>query len=258
MKKLIAWMWAAGSVLLACGTEGYSQTANPLAPPLPSPRIGVEAGIMINQQSGTYISDCGCGFTSGKGNGFFIGGIYEMFLTPKLELIGKAGFRFGSISAKNANDTNEETVDQSTQMRYKTGIGVNENADLKITYLTIIPMIRYNIYKGLFIAAGPSLGLAFSSHALVQESIGQNGYTFADGSTTRTIRDDVIPNVSAIRFGIAGTVGYDIPVSPTLFFAPSFSIDLPLTAAQSGADWKIMAFQISGAIKWSMHPTGAQ
>lgn len=253
MKKFILRLSAAGILLMIFNRAGYSQSANPLAPPLPSPRVGVEAGITINQQSGTFLSDCGCAFSSGSGNGILVSGIGEMFLTPKWELMGKVSYRYKSLTSNNSNDTDEMVLDPTTNMIIEQPVPLNENATAKISYLTIVPMIRYNVYQGLFLAAGPSIGFAMSSDLSAQESFAQGGYTFKDGGTTRSIQSGPVPNINSFNVAFDGEIGYTFPLSETLFFVPSFSFDLPLTSVESGTDWKIMTYQITGAIEWSLH-----
>ncbi|HZV12975.1 MAG TPA: outer membrane beta-barrel protein, partial [Candidatus Kapabacteria bacterium] len=220
---------------------GYSQSANPLAPPLPSPRVGVEAGLNINQQSGTFQSDCGCEFSSGTGNGIVISGIGEMFLSPKVELMGKISYRFKTMDANNATDTNETVFDPVSHTIIEQPAGLNQQAKATVTYIAVTPMIRYNMFKGLFIAAGPSIGLAMSSDLLVQESFTQSGYSFQGGATTESTQPEAsIQNLDAFYFALNAELGYAIPLSETLFFVPSVSIDFPLTSVQSGTNWKIM------------------
>lgn len=254
MKRTLLRACTTGIFLLMFFRVGYSQSANPLAPPLPLPRVGIEAGLTLNQQSGSFQSDCGCDFTSGSGNGVTISAIGEKFLTEKWEFMGKISYRLKGMTANTPSDTDESVLDTSMNKLIQQPVPLNQQATAKITYISIVPMIRYNVYRGLFVAAGPALGFVLSSDLRVQESFAQSGYSFSDGGTVEDKQPEgPIQNITSFSLGLDGQIGYTFPISENLFFVPAVSFEFPLTTVQSGTDWKIMTYQITGAVEWSIH-----
>jgi len=262
MIKFTPGFWAANLTPLAllyillCMTSVtvFGQTGSPLAPPFPGPRIGVQAGITENEQQGQFETDCGCAYPKGSGTGITIAALGERFIGKKWSLVGMF-----SISMKNTTSTNDSLSPiQKNFVKQNNAVdsgpvALTEQAKTQLTYISIVPMMRYYIASGLFLEAGPSIGFALSSNLLAQETVNTSGYTFLDGSTTRTIQNKAIPNISSFDVSLYGSLGYAFQLSKLLYFTPGVAVDFPLTSVQSGTNWKIMSFQITGAITWALH-----
>ena len=233
-----------------------AQSANPLAAPTPPNRFGADIGLNINQQSGSFNSDCGCEFPSGAGTGFFVSGIAEMHLNQTVALMAKLSINNITLTSKALTSKPQTVVLPDGIVDSSSIIDMNETAVTRLTYLQITPMVRYDVFKRFFVAFGPSVGIAIGNGQSVDESVAKAGYGFwPDGSTTRTLHasSDPVASLSAIRFSLVGTLGYEFDITPKWSFVPTASVDFPLTNVTSGSTWKIMSFQIAGGVRWKVH-----
>lgn len=251
MRKILLGVATAGAILCAAGAR--AQSANPLAAPLPPPRLGAEVGVNVNQQSGTFTGNCDCPFSSGSGTSFFVSGIGEMHTAERIALMGRVSVGLMNLTSKTAVVNAQQVYDPVKDRIDTMVIPLDETATTRLTYLLITPMVRYDLLKSLFVAVGPSFGLALTSSLTVDEAIGQSGYTYLDGSSTRQLQNGGVPSLSAFRFSLSAMLGYEIPLSAKVVFVPTAAADFPLTNVASGTTWKIATYQIAGAVRWKLH-----
>jgi len=239
-------------IVMISVTSGWSQSENPLAPPFPAPKLGVEGGIGINQQQGEYASNCGCTFPSGNGSGFILDAIGERFLGYQLSLVGRFGVLLKNTSSSLMTDTNQTSLQNGAIV--KQTVPFTEQASVKLTYIAFTPTIRYYILTDrLFAEVGPSFGFLLSSNLNATEQVSQSGYTFTDGSTERQIQNGSITNGSTFNMSLFGGIGYTFQLKGRLAFSPEVFFMLPLTSVQDGSNWKIMSYQVTGTLSWTLH-----
>lgn len=250
MRRIIALTACAGALLAGSGVR--AQSANPLTAPLPPPRIGAEAGLNINNQSGSFESDCHCSFPTGSGNAIFVGAVGEMHIDRKVALMARATLSNISTVSTTSIDTLQMLFDKKTGVMDTLVIPLNEKSTATLAYLVITPMIRYDVLKNLYIALGPSIGLALSGKLHTEETVATGGYTFLDGGTVQ-VHDQSIPDLSAIRLSLSAHIGYEFEITPKLLFVPTAGMDFPLTNVASNTTWKISSFQVAGSVRWKLH-----
>ena len=241
-------------IIVFSATSGMCQEANPLAVPYPPPRVGVEAGISVNQQQGSLEADCGCTYTSGNGSGVTINGLFERFVGYQWSLVGRVGVRTISISATGTKDTFQVVYNPQTRTSTAMEIPLSEQGATNLSYITLTPTARYDITDNLFAEAGPSLGFLLSSKLVATESPSQNGTAFLNGGSTYQVQNGPIANVSSFNLSLLGALGYTLHLKNRLMVSPEVSVMLPLTSVQSSLGWKVMTYQLTAAITWAIHP----
>lgn len=234
-------------------------------PGAPPARAGVELGVGLNRQEGTFLAACNCEFADGKGTGFIANLVFELPLSYDWAISFKAGI--------NAMSTASDVVivDNAT-IRYEPGdsiasvkIKFNRHGDVSATYLTFIPGVKYQFFRGgPFIQLGAGIGILMSSKfthtrqlssstAILEDGSTIEGVTFETGTLEETLEEGEIKDVEKLRLSAIIAGGYDIPLSDKALISPMIGYDFPFNTIRSDAtatDWKISSLQLMVGLKY--------
>jgi hypothetical protein len=236
-----------------------------LGPGAPPARAGVELGIGLNRQEGTFQAACQCEFADGKGTGFIGNLVFELPLNYDWAVTFKVGMNAMSTSS------DELVVDNAT-IRYEPGdslasgqIKFNRHGDVSTSYLTFLPGVKYQFFRGgPFIQLSAGIGLLMSSkfthtRALTSSTVVMEngsvleGVTFENGTLEETLEDGEIADVEKMRISAILGGGYDIPLSEKAIISPMISYDFPFNTIRNTAtatDWKISSLQLMVGLKF--------
>lgn len=122
-------------------------------------RFGLKAGINISN-----IYENSTGFENNSKLGFMIGGLVQIPVSKKLFIQPELLY---SMQGSNATIPEEET-----------------KLNMKMSYLNIPIMFKYNVYNRLFVEVGPQIGLLLTSKITAdyqdEDAIFDDGLTFDD------------------------------------------------------------------------------
>jgi hypothetical protein len=234
-------------------------------PGAPPARAGVELGLGLQRQEGSFQAACRCEFTDGKGTGFLGALVFELPVNYDWAFSLKAG-----ITAMNANATNL-IVDTAT-MRFEPGDSVtfgtirfNRKGDVNATYLMITPGIRYQFFRGgPFLHLGAGIGILLSSKfthvreltsskvTLLNDGSVHDGVTFENGTMEETLEDGEIAQVNKTRISLVLGGGYDLPMSEKALLSPMVMYDLPLSKLRDplADNWKMSSLMLMIGLKY--------
>ncbi len=253
----------------------------PLSTPL-DPGVAVDTinvGIVIgpgwNIQSGEAFVYCDeCLFEGGAGSGFLFGILAEYGVSESVII----GSRFmiegrGMLAEYTELGVPTTMITQTTNEEIVVDIDFLHELDMSVTMLDISPYIQWYPFGGLFLQAGPSLGLALSSEythkqtVLTRQTVGPSGEIIEitpntdpqlapEGATlegysvvwTEEVRDVVTP-----QLGINTGIGFDIEFGEDVFFTPLYVYRTPLGLwSEHGNDFKLAASQLLFSLKWKL------
>lgn len=233
-------------------------------PGAPPARAGIEVGLGLNRQEGTFQAACDCEFADGKGTGFIGNLVFELPLNYDWAISFKAGINAMSTAS------DELVVDNAT-IRYEPGdslasgkIKFNRHGDVSTTYLTFIPGVKYQFFRGgPFIQLGAGIGLLMSSKfthtrqltsstVVMEDGTTLDGVTFENGTLEETLEDGEIKDVEKMRISAVISGGYDIPLSDKALISPMVGYDFPFSTIRTvnATDWKISSLQLMVGLKY--------
>ncbi len=226
-------------------------------------RYGAYGGVNYNLHSADFyklkgIPNCCPEFESGTGIGFNAGLLFEMPLNSSLLLGGKLGFMAfnGELSKTEPTTIILETELTPGEFTH-TMEGLFGNIGLE-------PYVSYNLWKGLFVAAGIRAGVNVNADYDQKEEITkpEGAGTFLDSlgndthSRIRNGLDGEIPDAASfIAHAFAG-VSWELPLNKngTLFLAPELYYYVGLNEFVTDTDWKVSSLRGSIALKFSPKP----
>lgn len=126
-----------------------------------------------------------------------------LFTQPDMNDGTGVGFYFGAIGEYNSDDILGAALKLSVDERSAELEDHQNNRKFtaKIVYVTVEPMIRFNIISGLHVSAGPQLAVNLSA---------SYDYTApAADNIALQLTDEPLKNMNNVAFGIGGDVAYD-------------------------------------------------
>jgi hypothetical protein len=243
-------------------------------PGAPPAMIGVELGMGIHQQVGTYQAQCNCEFTGGSMTGFLGGLLFELPLDYEWTLGIGAKFDFKGLNNSQITQDVATLLFLANDSVSKGIIYMHRTGTVRETFLTLNPFVRYEFYRnGPFVQVGPGIGFVIASSfkhtrellsSTVQfidangQPVGapQPGVTFMNGTNSETLEDlKQITNVNSLQLTVNATLGYDIPVGDNAVIAPMITYALPLTTVRpdiQSTGWKITSLYVSAGFKYKL------
>ncbi|HEX2962118.1 MAG: outer membrane beta-barrel protein [Bacteroidota bacterium] len=221
MKKVFTVL--ALSVLLISLSSNSSQAQFSL-------RVGPQAGLNFNIQSGSDVTETTNGF------GALIGAQVDMNFTPVIGLMANMQFydnRYASYS-----------VDATTD----NGTPYTETLGFSMAYFMIEPLFKVTVpNSNFFFFIGPSLGFPVQSSWEDKVTSSSANVTFGDGATKHT---GTIRNTST-RFEMKLGSGIDINLGGVIL-APQFSFGYGLSNIVEDSEAKILTFQLLSTVKFPL------
>jgi hypothetical protein len=241
--------------LLICNAQ---REATPLTPE--ESQIQREVGLILgfgqNIEKGSFNTNCPCKFEKGLKFGFTIGGLYEQEIFEWLRWGGALIYDLKSITASYMEIEEVDALSEITQRTEKVSVSVENQADLGISYLTLIPYFKFLPFDFLYFKIGPGLSYVLSSsvkhtQTALQKTVllssGELGtVTFGPGgSLTKTIEDGAYPDVNQLQLSIEPILGLTFPLSKNIYFGGSIQYSIPLTDfSQKDSGFRINSWRI--------------
>jgi hypothetical protein len=202
--------------------------------------LGIGFGASWFSHGGSFSPSCDCNFSDESDFRFHFAGEF-LVQYPKL------GFAYGLMVSY--YDASAEFMREET----RTSVVVGDNPDVEVDYrntsnvtlrwLSVTPEFLWYIPRsGLFLQAGLELGFPMDATYDHKETILTEDITYYDGSTeTMLLEEQDIPGGGELRLALAGGVGYELRVGPSVSLTPRVGLNLPLTAVSSVDDnWRVL------------------
>lgn len=200
---------------------------------------------------------CNPGFTSGFGNGFAVGGLFDFPLNDKNLFLG---VRLG-YTMRNANLTTEEKIgngiDKGITAPGVTSIMVEHRLDSKVGSIDLEPQLIYNFYDNFNATLGVKGAYLITKLFSQKESIiSPTNLVFDDTKTLdRNIyAEQEIPDVKSFLTFLTIGLSYNFRLESGLSIAPEVRYEFPLYS-MSSVSWRPAAFNLGVAIKFPLIPS---
>ncbi|MEO5928393.1 MAG: OmpA family protein [Candidatus Kapaibacterium sp.] len=136
---------------------------------------------------------------------------------------------------------------------------VTENTlETSIDYVMLDALARWKVAGPLYLAAGPSVGLATRASYQQQERImSPQGITFQNGESTRKIiagnfdQQGTVPAKRSLRVAASVALGADIRLSERLALMPEIGYSYGFTNVLSSFDWKVNMIRAGAGLIYS-------
>lgn len=216
--------------------------------------LGLQLGMNLNQHTGDFQTQiCNCTFANGSGKGVLLGAELSHKFNDDVGFAFK--FLYDDKRATYDRRTREETlvlvVDESGKfVSTQLPLDYNNIADVRFSYAVFNPVIEIFPLWGLYILAGPAVGIRLKSTYEYKKSFVDPGYYFIDNDQPEnTIESADIPGSESIRIDIRAGLGYNLKLSRTAYFAPEVSFDYPISKISSDDNWFARALHVVGVLK---------
>jgi hypothetical protein len=234
------------------------------------PTAGVEVGLGLHREQGSFEAACNCRFQDGTGSGFLGALTFNLPLDYDWSIGIKAGIDFKGFDVETMIADTATIRDEATDEVSQGIIRFRRNGTINATYFVVAPAVKYQFFRGgpfVQLAAGISFLMSskFVHHRELTSStvdlldgngnvIGQLQDVVFENTHTReeTLEDGEIANVKSLRLGALLTGGYDIPVSDKALLSPMLTYDFPISTLRDdrAEDWKISSLLFSVGLKY--------
>jgi hypothetical protein len=245
-------------------------------PGAPPPMIGVELGLGLHQQMGTFQASCNCEFDNGSGSGFLAGLLFELPIDYEWTIGLGAKFDFKKYT-QTTMVVDEATVTFNNGNNVESGTLLMErDGSVKETFLTLAPFVRYELARnGPFVQIGPGVGFLIASDfthnrvltnttitiydSATQKSSQFTGVRFQNGTRQETLQTGKIVNAATTRISALATVGWNLSIDERAVIAPMITYDFPFTKVRpdspggdGASNWKISSLYFSVGLKYKL------
>ncbi|MFZ1730644.1 MAG: hypothetical protein WBQ23_01200 [Bacteroidota bacterium] len=213
------------------------------------------AGWVISQ--GSFNTLCDCEYGSGSGLGLQLGAFADYPLSGNVSILTTVGFRTMSPSYEKS-EKRLEYVALSGGGDFM-WVDYNRNTTLSLSMIELGVAAKWELpLKGLYVAVGPEFGWIVSDNIEETETIVTPGLTYdTSGSTKQVFMDNSLDTYYsdpvAFRLGIAGRIGYILPIHEKLAIAPELLLSVPLTPVTwTYKSWRLTAWQFNIYLRFTI------
>lgn len=255
---------ATAGLILATAATAFGQS-DPSEFTTEFPRMGIEVGLPIVSQSGTYAVGCGV-FDEGSDIGLFLAGAYDYPLTRRegFRLEGLAGFQLRTLNS--SYDSAEATVIRTGANQFITrDVTYSNLGDATFIQFSILPSVKFTT-KSFYVGAGLGLNLTFSASTsyskqivtkVVFDNAGNATEVFYPQGETDDIYTKEYPsedpdNVAAVAFDGMVYAGYEFTIYKRLKVGPRLAYMLPLTATITDPELKLSSLVGTLGVRYSL------
>lgn len=200
--------------------------------------------------------NCSPGFESGFGNGFSIGGLFEMPIAEKFYL----GIRLG-YSLMNSRLSKEEAIGNALDAgiigNTTSRINVEYSIDSKLSALALEPQVFYNFYDNFTGAFGlKGAFLLNKTFSQKEEILSPNNVVYkANGQTVRSVYNNQdIPDAKSFMSFVTLGLAYNINANNGMLIVPELRYEFALYSLTS-VSWSPNAINLGVAVKFPIRPS---
>lgn len=230
------------------------------------PRMGIEVGLPIASQSGTYAVGCGV-FDEGSDLGLFLAGAYDYPLTRRegFRLEGLAGFHLRTLNS--SYDSAEATTIRTGANQFiARDVTYSNLGDASFIQFSLLPSVKYYPFRAFYVGAGIGLNLTFSASTsyskqivtkVVTDNTGKATEVFypqgeTDDPYTKEYPSEDPENVAGVVFDGMVYAGYEFTIYKRLKVGPRVAYLLPLTATITDPELKLSAIVATLGVRYSL------
>lgn len=220
-------------------------------------QVGGYAGLSMNSQGGTLVTNCNCEFQGGASTGFVVGGLFERLTRSTLRWGVMLGYENRSIEGRFREIEGVVQRAPSNGMEYTVPVEFLNVADVSLGYLTATPYLKYTGFDLMFVRVGAALSYVVTSNLthtkeLVSDTVRfPNGESAtvslpdANGQTSVVLQDGPIEDLQQFQVGVAIAGGIDIKLSKSMYLSPVVQYIVPVTRMSSSVGgFSVKALQI--------------
>lgn len=244
--------------VVASAGQLYAQNTNPNDDITLLGSVGVFGAFGIHSHSVDFrglpgVPSCCPQYSSGSGNGFSLGALYEFPVNSFLdvEIRGLFSTVGGTLSA------NERKFVFDGK---KSVVGLFEHTiATDFSTIAIAPSVKYAVFNALKVSVGISAGLLKGATYSQQERlITPDDILFENDSRTRLASSGNITETRSFHIGATAGISYELPLNSnaTMIAAPEISYTFGLTDVLEKETWKVHTLRLGVALKyaWYQYP----
>ncbi len=191
-------------------------------------------------------------YTGGFGNGYNVGGFFEVPVSSIIAIQLRASYASlsGTLTEKEVQHVPGENGSAPVDMM------IEHRLSSQVNVAGIEPTASFFLFDfPLSLKLGANISYVLSHTFSQEEALVSPDYlTFIDGSVVRNVTSGPIPNAQSMYFGIVGGVGYDLPISSTMTMTPEVLYVQSITNVSSDVAWKINTLRMGVAITYPFIP----
>ncbi len=237
---------AATLLMLPVGSALFAQTGSidrsPLGPKTEFPRLGIEAGLSLVSQTGTYTTGCGT-FSEGNDPNLVLAVAYDYPITGIVRLEGLLGLQSRHVSG--TNNVTENTVVRTSDGFSQADVTYENRGKGTFTYVYLQPSVKYYPIRNFYIGVGASANLFTGASTSYSKTIVTKAVTLESGETvevnypdsesrdgyTKEYPAEDRSDASGMTFDAAVYAGVEFTIYSRLRFSPRLTYTIPLTAS---------------------------
>ncbi|MCB2204375.1 outer membrane beta-barrel protein [bacterium] len=210
--------------------------------------IGPYAGGAWIAGSGSFKTLCDCEYNGGNGLGFDLGGFADYPLSRDFSVMATVGLR-SMTPVYEKSQTRLEYIEIPPAEGEFRNINFDLESTVQLTLLQFAVLAKWDLpLRGLYVAAGPELGVVFSDNIEEVETITTPGIGYdTNGGSEQVVMDDGLSQYyddSGYQLALSARLGYIIPLHERLELAPELSFSLGQTPLASNyQSWRLNAFR---------------
>ncbi|HVZ41849.1 MAG TPA: OmpA family protein [Candidatus Kapabacteria bacterium] len=159
--------------------------------------------------------------------------------------------------------SNPYTVRVAVDDRTTVPLLTEHTLETSLDYVMLDPLLRWNIAGGLYVAAGPSVGLpARAAFQQTERIVSPQGITFENGEQSRKIlagNFDELGTIStkrSVRIAATAALGVEMHLSNRFTLAPEASYNYGFTSVLSSFSWKVSALRAGASLLYTFGDEG--
>jgi outer membrane protein OmpA-like peptidoglycan-associated protein len=199
-------------------------------------------------------AECGT-FSDGTGSGYLV----ELFAEMPTRFMPELSFTLALGASDKGGAFGESTTDNLPIQDPNTGAYVPLVRDhaytARLRYGSVVPGVRYQPVAEypVYVSGGIEIEIPFgtaTTYTQTESIRSPSGVLYPETNTqTRTVGSGVISGVG-MSYAARGTLGYRLPMTPTLDIAPELSYSYPLTEVESAFHWRVTSIAAGVALRW--------
>jgi hypothetical protein len=246
MKKMLLKITLYFIITAASYAQGFDWQFSPRLPfKMPVLFLGAAARYDALQHFGDVnyiegVNQCAV-FSSGKGNGFTVGGYSEYWHTGYLAITG--GLLYSSVPAVFLADG--DALPLASGEVFKT----EYEFSAELHYVTLEAAAKYRLFDSHFFSGGGiQFGTRISQSTAQKERVVSPAEGHFNDNSQERIFDADITGFSRFTFAPQVFIGYDLPVGLGYYLSPTLRAGASLNSLSDDASWRNLNFSVGLAL----------